>query len=98
MDQMAMEQNAEQHANAVVRGDMHAVASDLAPELRPSLPEVGKLLPQPTTSADVTRVEARGDHAIVEIRYSNADTVVTLRSRWEDIDGQALIVEAKPVD
>jgi hypothetical protein len=98
MDQQAMEVNAEQHANSVVRGDMKAVAADLVPELRPSLPEVGKILPQPVTSAEVKRVDADEDHTIVEIAYSGADKTVTLRSRWEDRAGGPLIVEVDPVD
>ena len=98
MDQQAMEQHAEQHAYAVVRGDMAAVAADLIPALRPGLPDVGKILPQPVTSADVRRVDAREDHTIVEIEYSGSDKAVTLRSRWEDRDGGPLIVEVGPVE
>jgi hypothetical protein len=98
MDQQVMEQTAEQHAYAVVRGDMHAVAADLAPALRPQLPDVGKQLPQPVKSADVRRVDVRDDHTIVEIEYSGDDRTVTLRSRWEDRDGGPLIVEVKPVE
>ena len=98
MDQQAMEQTAEQHAYAVVRGDMRAVAADLVPALRPQLPEVGKQLPQPCTSADVRRVDARDDHTIVEIEYSGDDKTITLRSRWEERDGGPLIVEVKPVE
>jgi hypothetical protein len=98
MDQTAMEQNAEQHANAVVRGDMQAVAADLAPALRPSLPEIGKLLPSPTTDANVMSVDAKDDHCMVEIKYTGADKSITVRSRWEDVDGQSFIVEAAPID
>src|SRR4051812_6436666 len=97
MDQQAMEQTAEQHAYAVVRGDMRAVAADLAPALRPEFSEVGKQLPRPVQSADVRRVDAREDHAIVEIEYSGDGKTVTLQSRWEDRDGGPLIVEFKPV-
>jgi hypothetical protein len=60
-----MEQRAEEHGQAVVRGDMDAVMDD---------------------------------HAICEIRYSNDEKSVTLRTRWEDRDGQPLIVEVRPVD
>jgi hypothetical protein len=98
MDQQAMEVTAEQHAYAVVRGDMRAVAGDLAPALRDQLPEVGKQLPRPVKSADVRRVDAREDHTIVEIEYSGDDKTVTLQSRWEERDGGPLIVEVKPLD
>jgi hypothetical protein len=38
------------------------------------------------------------DHPMVEIRYSGDDKSLTLRSRWEDVDGRPLIVHAEPAD
>jgi hypothetical protein len=98
MDQQAMEQLAEQHAYAVVRGDMRGVAADLVPALREQLPEIGKRLPRPLKSADVRRVDARDDHTIVEIEYSGDDKTVTMQSRWEDRDGGPLVVEFKSLE
>jgi hypothetical protein len=96
MDQATMQERAEAHGQAVVRGDFDAVAADIIEEMHPQLPAVAELLPQPTTQADVLRCDVEDDHAIVEIRYSNDDKSITLRSRWEDRDGTVLIVEAAP--
>jgi hypothetical protein len=98
MEEAPMRKIAEAHGQAVVDGDFDAVAADLVPEMRPALPEVAKLLPQPVTGADVIRLDIEDDHAIVEIRYSNDEKSLTLRSRWEDVDGRPLIVEAAPAD
>jgi hypothetical protein len=96
MDRGSVERHAEDHAQAVVRGDMEAVIADFVPELRPQVPELAKGLPQPTTSADVQSVQDAGDHAVVEIRYSGAEQSLTIRTRWEDREGRPLITEAAP--
>jgi hypothetical protein len=93
-----MEQTAEHHGHAVVRGDMDAVVADIAEELHPGVPQVAALLPQPTADAQVVSLDVQDDHAICEIRYSNEETSITLRSRWEERDGRPLIVEVGPVD
>jgi hypothetical protein len=98
MDQATMQERAEEHGQAVVRGDMDAVAADIVEELHPQLPQVVDLLPQPTTNAEVLSIDAQGDHAIVEIRYSNDEKSVTLRSRWEDRDPGPQLVDVAPVD
>jgi hypothetical protein len=99
MDEATMRELAQAHAQAVVDPlDAERVAADLIPDLRPHLPEIAKLLPQPVTSAEVRSLQVQGDHAVVEIAYSGAEKTTTIRSRWEDRGaGQAQIVEAAPV-
>lgn len=91
-----MERRAEEHGRAVVRGDMDAVVSDIAPELHPHVQEVAAVLPQPTTDARVLSVDVRDDYAICDIQYANDEQSVTLRSRWQERDGRPLIVEVAP--
>jgi hypothetical protein len=98
MDEVPTRKHAEAHAKAVVDGDMDAVTADFVPELRGQIQEIAQNLPQPTTEADVRKVEMEEDHAIVEIRYANDETSVTLRSRWEEHDGRPMIVGAAPAD
>lgn len=93
-----MQQTAEQHGQSIVRGDMEAVTGDIAEELHPQVPQVAGLLPQPTTSAEVVNLDVHDDHSMCDIRYSNDDASVTLRSRWEERDGRPVIVEVGPVD
>jgi hypothetical protein len=99
MDTGRVQQHAEAHGQAVVRGDMDAVAADFEPGLRHQVPEVAKVLPQPTTSAEVLSVEDAGDHAIVVIRYSGDQETVTIRLRWEEHagEGRPLIAQAAPI-
>jgi hypothetical protein len=98
VDEAVVRKHAEEHAKSVERGDMAAVASDLIPDLHPLLPQIAADLPNPTKTAAVLSVEARDDHALVDIRYSGDDKTVTFRSRWEDREGRPLIVSAQPVE
>ena len=99
MDTDSVRQHAQAHGDAVVRGDLDAVTADFVPEMRPQVPELAKGLPRPTTSAEVLSVEDAGDHANVEIRYSGGQDAVTIRSLWEEREGEGrpLIAGATPI-
>jgi ketosteroid isomerase-like protein len=48
MDETAIRDHVQQHADAVARGDMDTVVADFAEELRPEVPQIAKsLLPEP---------------------------------------------------
>lgn len=98
MDEARVREYAERHGKSVERGDMAAVASDLIEDLHPQLPAIGKILPNPCTKAEVLSVEPADDHAMVHIRYTGDDRVVTIRSRWEERGGTPMIVDAAPVE
>ena len=85
------------HADAVVSGDFDHVVADFSEELRPQVPEIAKLLPQPVESAEVVSVETGDDEAVAQIRYSGAGKDVTIRSHWQEQDGTARIVKGEPV-
>ena len=93
MDEVPARKHAEAHAKAVVDGDMDAVEADFAPELRGQIQDVAQKLPRPTTDAEIARFDMEGDHANVEIRYSNEDDSKTVRTRWEELDGRPMIVD-----
>ena len=97
MDEQTVRRHADAHADAVVRGDFDAVASDLVEEIRPSLAQVAPLLPQPVTSAGVTRLDHEGDHAVAQITYRGDDKQLVIESRWEERDGRPMIVAATPL-
>jgi hypothetical protein len=97
VDEAVVRRHADEHAKSVERGDLAAVTSDFVPEMHAAVPEIAKELPQPTKTAEVLKVEAHEDHALVEIRYSGDDKSVTIRSRWEDRGGRPLIVSGEPV-
>ena len=50
MDEARTRDYIDQHADAVVRGDMDAILADFSEELRPGAPQiVNEVLPQPVT-------------------------------------------------
>jgi hypothetical protein len=69
MDEQRTRDHIDQHADAVVRGDMDAIVADFSEELRPEVPQIAQSLPQPVTRADVLSVEIgdtekRGDDSL----------------------------------
>jgi hypothetical protein len=95
MDADQTKDRIQQHADAVVRGDMDAVVADFAADLQPHVPEIAQALPQPVTGAEVLSVEAGEQESIALIRYSG-DGELTIRSRWQDQGGRPVIVHAEP--
>ncbi len=98
MDEIPTRNHVEAHAKAVVDGDMDSVVNDFAPELRGNVSELASQLPQPVTDADVEKLDMEDDHANVRIRYSNDEQSLAIKTRWEEIDGRPMIVDAKPAD
>jgi hypothetical protein len=98
VDEAKVREYAERHGKSVERGDMAAVASDLIEDLHPQLPVIGQILPNPCHRAEVLSIEPAEDHAIVHIRYTGDDKVVTIRLRWEERGGTPMIVDAAPVE
>ena len=98
MDDQQTRDQIEQHAAAVVRGDMDAVVADFTAGLRPHVPEIARALPQPVTSADLLSVDVGSTESVAMIRYSGQSGGVTVRSRWQDEGGRAVIVHAEPVE
>ena len=98
MDDQQTRDRIQQHADAVVRGDMDAVVADFTEGLQPHVPEIAKALPQPVTSADVLSVDVGDSESIAMIRYSGDTSGVTIRSRWQEEGGRAVIVHAEPAE
>lgn len=98
MDDQQTRERIQQHADAVVRGDMDAVVADFTEGLQPHVPEIAKALPQPVTSADVLSVDVGDSESIAMIRYSGDTSGVTIRSRWQEEGGRAVIVHAEPAE
>jgi hypothetical protein len=97
MDDAKTRKQIQDHAEAVVRGDMDTVVGDFCEELRPQAPELAKTLPQPVTSADVLSLEVGDEESVARIKYSSGERQVTIETQWRDIDGRPTIVAGKPV-
>jgi len=98
MDERTTRDHVQQHADAVVNGDMDAVLADFSEELRPQVPEIVKVLPQPVTSAVVLSVEIDDPVTVALIRYSGETSAVTVRSEWAEEGGRPVIVSVAPTD
>jgi hypothetical protein len=97
MDEANTRSHIEQHADAVVRGDINAIVSDFSEDLRPQVPQLAQALPQPVTAADVLNLEVGDEESVARIRYSGKGGTVTIQSHWREFDGRPLIVHAEPV-
>jgi len=97
MDEERTRKCVQDHADAVVRGDIDAVTADFAPDLRPQVPQIAQSLPLPVTSAEVRRLDVGDEESVAEIHYSGENGSVTIRSRWRDIDGRPSIVAGEPI-
>lgn len=82
MSETDLRDYAEKHADAVVRGDMPALAADFTDELRPQLATLAQALPQPVRSAEVLTVDTDVEPAVVHIKYVGDASEVTIRSEW----------------
>jgi hypothetical protein len=96
MDDQQTRQQIQEHADAVLRGDMSTVVADFSEGLRPHVAELAQALPSPVTEAEVVSVEVGEDDTVAHIRYAGADREVTIRSRWQDEGGRPVIVHAEP--
>ncbi len=98
MDEAKTRSQVQDHADAVVRGDMDHVIGDFCEEMRPQVPEIAKSLPQPVTSAEVLGLEVGDEECVARIKYSSGDSDVTIQSHWRDIDGRPQIVAGQPLE
>jgi hypothetical protein len=97
MDEARTRTHIQDHADSVVRGDMDAVTNDFRADLRPQVPQIAQSLPLPVTSAEVLKVDIGDEESVAEIRYTGASGKVTIRSRWQEVEGRPTIVAGEPV-
>jgi hypothetical protein len=97
MDEERTRKQVTDHADAVVRGDVDTVVADFSDELQPQAPAIIESLPQPVTAAEVLSLEVGDTEAVAQIRYTGESGEVTVRTRWQDQDGQPRIVHGEPI-
>jgi hypothetical protein len=96
MDDAKTRQTIQAHADAVVSGDFDHVVADFTEELKPQVPQIAQLLPQPVESSEVVSVDVGEDESVAVIQYTGAGKDVRIRSTWRDEDGVARIVAGEP--
>ena len=97
MDEATAKSHIEAHADAVVSGDQQALLADFCQELRPQVPELAQMLPQPVTSSEIQDVQVGSEASVSTITYSGPDSSVTIRAEWREEDGRPVILHAEPV-
>jgi hypothetical protein len=100
MDEVTTRAYIREHAEAVERGDMAAVAEDFSRDLRPQVAQIVQALPLPVKKAEVVEVEVGDVVSVAVIRYSGEQGAVKIRSNWQDDrdEGRPVIVSAEPAD
>ncbi len=98
MDEAKTRSQIEAHGDAVVRGDTAVVVGDFSDQSNPQIPQIGRALPRPTTAAEVLGVEFGETEAVADVKYSGESKVVTVRSRWQEVGGRPMIVDATLVE
>lgn len=97
VDEGSVREHANQHANAVMSGDMGTAARDLTNEGKAAAPRVMQDMPRPVTGVEVTKIEQDGDLYIAHISYRGEDAEHVVASHWEDRDGRPMIVDLRVV-
>ncbi len=97
MDETTVRRFAEEHGEAMRKGDLNRAAEDLTADARDQAGPVMKGLPRPITSAEVTSVETSGDDYIVQIRYAGGDDEAIVESRWGGDDDRPRILDLRLV-
>ena len=93
MDEGSVREHANQHANAVMSGDMKTAGQDLTESGMAAAPGVMKGMPRPVTSVEVTKLEQDGEALVAHIAYRGEGAERVVASRWEDRDGRPMIVD-----
>lgn len=89
----------QEHADALVRGDMDTAAADFSEGLRPQvpqIPQIAQVLPRPVTAAEVLSVDVGEQESVARIRYSGDTGTVAVRSHCQEQGGRPVIVHAEP--
>ncbi len=97
MDEGAVREHANQHANAVMSGDMGTAARDLTDAAKAAAPGVMKGMPRPVTGVEVTKIEREGEQFVAHIAYRGEGEEHVVASHWEDQDGRPKIVDLRVV-
>ncbi|MFN2587134.1 MAG: hypothetical protein ABR613_03295 [Actinomycetota bacterium] len=92
MDEARLREDADAHAQATVAGDLKTAGGYLDKEAFGAAGEVMQQMPKPLEAAEVGSVEAQGDEALVQIRYSGGGDEIVVESRWSERDGTPKIV------
>lgn len=94
---MNARETADRHGGYVVGGNMQAVMADFTPEAMQEFGKLGVRPPRATNTYEVVNEHQEGDNHIYDIKYSNDQENLTIRSTWAKVGDEWKIVKAEPV-
>ena len=97
MDEQAVREHAQAHADALLAGDIGKASEEMSPQLRQNLGPIVAMLPMPMTEASIESVESTPTGYKVVLHLVGEGDTLRLETRWKDRDGQPTIVEASRV-
>ena len=97
MDEQAVREHAQAHADALLAGDIGKASEQMSNELRSNLGPFAAMLPMPMTEASIESVESTPTGYKVILHLVGEGDTLRLETRWKDRDGQPTIVEASRV-
>jgi hypothetical protein len=97
MDEQAVREHAQAHADALLAGDIGKASEQMSRELQQSLGPIVAMLPMPMTEASIESVESTPTGYKVIFHLVGEGDTLQLETRWKDRDGTPTIVEASRV-
>jgi hypothetical protein len=97
MDEQAVREHAQAHADALLAGDIGKAAEEMSKELRSNLGPIVAMLPMPLTEATVESVHMAASGYLAVLRLVGEHETVQLETRWKERDGRPTMVEASRV-
>jgi hypothetical protein len=97
MDEEAVREHAQAHADALLSGDIGKAAESMSRELQQSLGPIVSMLPMPMTEASIESIESTPTGYKVVLHLVGEGDTLRLETRWKDRDGRPTIVEASRV-
>ena len=97
MDEQAVREHAQAHADALLAGDIGKASEEMSKELHATLGQFASMLPMPMTEASIESVESTPTGYKVVLHLVGEGGDLRLETRWKDRDGRPTIVEASRV-
>ena len=95
---MNARESADRHAGYVAAGNPRAAGADFTPEALQAFLAQGKSPPGGANTYEILSERQEGENAIFDIRYSDAQEPLTIRSMWAKVGEEWKIIKAEPVD
>jgi hypothetical protein len=94
VDEVAVREQAQAFADALLSGDIDRAIESFSPELRQHVGEVLALMPLPANEVTIESVDHGGSGYNVVLRLAGETAEDLIQTRWKDRDGRPTMVEA----